>query len=97
MRTDADIGASQAGAFRPDIEGLRGTAILLVVGCHCGLGWFAGGFVGVDVFFVLSGYLITGLLLAEYRTTARIDLPRFLLVVRADYCPAAWSHSLWSQ
>ena len=63
--------------FRPDIEGLRGMAVLLVVGCHCGIRWCAGGFVGVDVFFVLSGYLITGLLAAEYRTTSRIDLPRF--------------------
>jgi peptidoglycan/LPS O-acetylase OafA/YrhL len=78
VQTHADIGASQVGsAFRPDVEGLRGIAILLVVGCHCGLGWCAGGFVGVDVFFVLSGYLITGLLAAEHRATSRIDLPRF--------------------
>lgn len=64
-------------AFRPDLEGLRGLAVLLVVGCHCGISWCAGGFVGVDVFFVLSGYLITGLLAAEYRLTSRIDLPGF--------------------
>jgi peptidoglycan/LPS O-acetylase OafA/YrhL len=64
-------------SFRPDIEGLRAVAVLLVVGCHCGFSWCAGGFVGVDVFFVLSGYLITGLLAAEFRTTSRIDLPRF--------------------
>ena len=75
-------GASEMNAwrktpFRPDIEGLRGLAVLLVVGCHCGIGWCAGGFVGVDVFFVLSGYLITGLLALEYRATSRIDLPRF--------------------
>src|ERR1700733_13901895 len=63
--------------FRPDVEGLRGVAVLLVVGCHCGISWCAGGFVGVDVFFVLSGYLITGLLATEYRSTSRIDLPRF--------------------
>ena len=66
-----------AATFRPDIEGLRGVAILLVVGCHCDIGWCAGRFVGVDVFFVLSGYLITGLLAAEYRATSRLDLPRF--------------------
>ena len=72
------MGISRApGPFRPDIEGLRGVAVLLVVACHCGLGWCAGGFVGVDVFFVLSGYLITGLLAAEYRATSRIDLPVF--------------------
>jgi peptidoglycan/LPS O-acetylase OafA/YrhL len=70
--------ARQSGsAFRPDIEGLRAVAILLVIGCHCGISWCAGGFVGVDVFFVLSGYLITGLLESEYRASSRIDLPRF--------------------
>lgn len=63
--------------FRPDIEGLRGVAVLLVVGCHCGISWCVGGFVGVDVFFVLSGYLITRQLATEYLATARIDLPGF--------------------
>jgi len=73
-----DATAHQFGnSFRSDIEGLRGIAVLLVVGCHCGIPWCAGGFVGVDVFFVLSGFLITGLLAAEYRATSRIDLLRF--------------------
>jgi peptidoglycan/LPS O-acetylase OafA/YrhL len=74
------IGANRpppAGSFRPDIEGLRGVAILAVVGCHCGIAWCAGGFVGVDIFFVLSGYLITGLLASEYAATSRIDFPGF--------------------
>jgi len=66
-----------AGSFRPDIEGLRGVAILAVVGCHCGIAWCTGGFVGVDIFFVLSGYLITGLLASEYAATSRIDFPGF--------------------
>jgi peptidoglycan/LPS O-acetylase OafA/YrhL len=52
-------------AFRPDIEGLRGVAILLVVLFHAGVSWLSGGFVGVDVFFVLSGYFITAVLLRE--------------------------------
>ena len=60
---------SEAGSFRlgyrGDIEGLRAVAILLVIAAHAGVPWLAGGFVGVDVFFVLSGYLITGLLLQE--------------------------------
>jgi peptidoglycan/LPS O-acetylase OafA/YrhL len=63
--------------FRADVEGLRGIAVLLVVGCHCGISWCAGGFIGVDVFFAISGYLITGLLIHEYRETSRIDFSRF--------------------
>ncbi len=51
--------------YRSDIEGLRAIAILLVVAAHARITWLAGGFVGVDVFFVLSGYLITGLLVQE--------------------------------
>jgi peptidoglycan/LPS O-acetylase OafA/YrhL len=63
--------------FRPDIEGLRALAIVLVVMCHAHVPGLAGGFVGVDVFFVISGYLITGLLIDEVRRTGRIDLWRF--------------------
>ncbi len=50
--------------YRPDIDGLRAVAVLLVVLFHTGLG-FSGGYVGVDVFFVISGYLITGLVLHQ--------------------------------
>lgn len=63
--------------FRPDIEGLRAIAILLVVAAHAGIDAFAGGFIGVDVFFVLSGYLITGLLLQETRQRGDVNLPAF--------------------
>jgi peptidoglycan/LPS O-acetylase OafA/YrhL len=63
--------------FRPDIEGLRGIAVLIVVLFHCGLPGFSGGFVGVDVFFVLSGYLITGLLVAEIQKTSELNLLQF--------------------
>lgn len=63
--------------FRKDIEGLRAVAILLVVCAHAGVPWLAGGFVGVDVFFVLSGYLITGLLLREFDATGRIGFAAF--------------------
>jgi peptidoglycan/LPS O-acetylase OafA/YrhL len=65
------------GAFRPDIEGLRAIAVLLVVAFHCGVPHMSGGFIGVDVFFVLSGYLITGLLVAEVHKSGRLNLWEF--------------------
>lgn len=63
--------------FRPDIEGLRAVAILLVVLAHAKVSGFSGGFIGVDVFFVLSGYLITGLLTQELVANGRIRLINF--------------------
>jgi peptidoglycan/LPS O-acetylase OafA/YrhL len=53
--------------YRPDVDGLRAVAVTIVLLFHCGLG-FSGGYVGVDVFFVISGYLITGLILKEQST-----------------------------
>ncbi|WP_051967260.1 acyltransferase family protein [Kitasatospora mediocidica] len=67
----------RASAFRPDIEGLRAVALLAVLGFHAAVPGLAGGFVGVDVFFVISGYLITGLLLREAVSTGRIRLAEF--------------------
>lgn len=63
--------------YRADIEGLRAVAVMLVVAAHAGLPWLQGGFIGVDVFFVLSGYLITGLLVQEIDRTGRIALLDF--------------------
>jgi len=63
---------------RSDIQGLRAIAILLVVLGHAHVPGFAGGFVGVDVFFVLSGFLITGILVREYRQSGRIVYTAFL-------------------
>ena len=48
--------------FRPDVQGLRAVAILLVVLYHAGIPGIRGGYVGVDVFFVISGFVITGTL-----------------------------------
>jgi peptidoglycan/LPS O-acetylase OafA/YrhL len=61
------------------LDGLRAVAVVLVLGFHFGVGWLGGGFFGVDVFFVLSGYLITGLLLAEFEQRGRIRLGAFWL------------------
>jgi peptidoglycan/LPS O-acetylase OafA/YrhL len=63
--------------FRPDIEGLRAVAIGAVLLFHAGVGWAQGGFIGVDVFFVISGFLITGLLVREWERSGRIDLVAF--------------------
>lgn len=63
--------------YRPDVEGLRAVAILLVVAAHANVAWLAGGYVGVDVFYVLSGYLITGLLVQEATTNGRIRFAVF--------------------
>lgn len=68
---------SVPAAFRADIEGLRAIAVLLVVLFHASVPGFDGGFVGVDVFFVISGYLITGLLLREIETTGHLRLGTF--------------------
>ena len=61
---------------RRDVQGLRALAVLIVIADHL-FGWPSGGFVGVDVFFVISGYLITGLLLREHARTGSISFRRF--------------------
>ena len=61
------------------LDGIRAIAVLGVIAYHLDLGWASGGLLGVGVFFVLSGYLITDLLVAEYRRSRRVDLKRFWL------------------
>ena len=68
---------SAQSEFRPDIEGLRAVAVVAVVLFHADLPGVGGGFVGVDVFFVISGFLITGLLWREVSTTGTVGLRRF--------------------
>jgi peptidoglycan/LPS O-acetylase OafA/YrhL len=65
-----------AAGYRPDIDGLRATAVALVVGFHAFPAVISGGFVGVDVFFVISGYLITGLIL-DRQATGRFSIKDF--------------------
>lgn len=67
----------ETGTYRSDIDGLRTVAIVVVVAFHVGLPGFSGGFVGVDVFFVISGFLITGLLVREQERSGRIDILDF--------------------
>jgi peptidoglycan/LPS O-acetylase OafA/YrhL len=92
LRTKAPSTAPSGFSYRPDIDGLRALAILPVVLFHAGLSLFSGGFVGVDVFFVISGFLITGLLVGElqrgtfsifdfYRRRIRRLLPSLAVVL----------------
>ncbi len=80
--------------YRPDIDGLRAIAVVPVVLYHFGVPWFSGGFVGVDVFFVISGFLITSLIDVEiqagrfsivnfYERRVRRILPPLIVVVAA--------------
>jgi peptidoglycan/LPS O-acetylase OafA/YrhL len=83
----ADTGSEQR--FRPDVEGLRAVAILLVVAYHAGVGIVGGGYVGVDVFFVISGFLITSHLFRELRTRGRISFAAFYARRVTRLLPAA--------
>ena len=68
---------SEPKTFRADIEGLRAVAVLAVVLFHAGVPGIGGGYVGVDVFFVISGFLITGLLWREVSSTGSVRLHNF--------------------
>jgi peptidoglycan/LPS O-acetylase OafA/YrhL len=74
-RLDAETLVAPA-VRRRDIQGLRAVAVLLVIAFHAGVP-LPGGFLGVDVFFAISGFVITRMLLHELETTGRLDLPRF--------------------
>ena len=82
-------GAPPRVAFRPDVEGLRAVAVVLVVAFHAGFGAVPGGYVGVDVFFVISGFLITSLLVDEVRATGSISIGGFYARRARRLLPAA--------
>lgn len=93
--------------YRPEIDGLRAVAVIPVILFHAGFTVFSGGFVGVDVFFVISGFLITGILIGEiaegrfsllgfYERRARRILPALSLVMAACI-PFAWAWMLPDQ
>ena len=91
--------------YRPSLDGLRAVAVLAVMSWHYVVPGVKGGFLGVDIFFVLSGFLITRLLIEEWELTARIHLGRFylrrmlrlfpalflLLLVTLPFVPRIWT------
>jgi peptidoglycan/LPS O-acetylase OafA/YrhL len=81
--------AVKGTGFRPDIEGLRAVAVLAVVLYHADIPGVAGGYIGVDVFFVISGFLITRLLWREVTTSNTIELGRFYGARARRLLPAA--------
>jgi len=93
--------------YRPDIDGLRAIAVLLVVASHLHVPWLAGGYIGVDVFFVISGYLISSIIMPQiatgtfsllnfYERRVRRIFPA-LIVMLAATIPFAWHFLLPSE
>lgn len=70
-------GSPSTFGYRPELDGLRTIAVYLVVAYHAGLSWFSNGYLGVDVFFVLSGFLVTNVLINELNEHGRIRFARF--------------------
>jgi peptidoglycan/LPS O-acetylase OafA/YrhL len=82
--------SSNAWGYRPHLDGLRAVAVYLVVAFHAGVARASGGFIGVDVFFVLSGYLVTGVLVRDLEgPDGRIGLARFYARRARRLLPAA--------
>ncbi len=88
-RPTGDAGPPSATQFRPDVEGLRAVAVLLVLAYHARLLGVTGGYIGVDVFFVVSGFLITGLITREMERTGTVSLPAFYARRARRLLPAA--------
>jgi peptidoglycan/LPS O-acetylase OafA/YrhL len=80
---------SDRSTFRADLEGLRAVAVMLVLAYHARVPGIRGGYTGVDVFFVLSGFLITGLLIRELSSSGRVNLPAFYARRARRLLPAA--------
>ncbi|WP_202966526.1 acyltransferase family protein [Isoalcanivorax pacificus] len=91
-KADQVASASQLASMRysPGLDGLRAIAALIIVFYHAKVPSLSGGFFGVDIFFVLSGYLITRLLVAEHEQAGRIDYRAFMVRRLRRLAPALW-------
>ena len=76
--------------YIPGLDGLRALAVIAVIVYHADSRWLGGGFLGVEVFFVISGYLITLLLVAERERTGTVTLPNFWMRRARRLLPALW-------
>lgn len=75
--------------YRPGLDGLRAVAVFLVIAFHADLTLFEGGFIGVDLFFVLSGFVVTNVIWIEFATTGQLELRRFYARRMRRLTPAA--------
>ena len=87
---DAQLGPSHMG-YIPSLDGLRALAVLAVILYHAHFSWIRGGFIGVEVFFVVSGFLITSLLLEESEDTGGISLRQFWIRRARRLLPALFT------
>jgi peptidoglycan/LPS O-acetylase OafA/YrhL len=90
VSTDVRPGDPPRLPYLPGVDGLRAVAVSAVFLYHANVSWMPGGFLGVDVFLVISGFLITSLLLAEWDLTGRIDVRRFWLRRARRLLPAVF-------
>jgi peptidoglycan/LPS O-acetylase OafA/YrhL len=74
---DVSAGHHRGLPYAPGLDGLRAIAVTVVLLFHAGVSWTSGGYIGVDLFFVISGFLITSLLLVDYDRLGRVDLRDF--------------------
>ncbi len=84
------MGSSKMG-YEPSLDGLRALSVIGVLFYHGGFSWMHGGFLGVEVFFVVSGYLITSLLIGEQEKTGRIDFKNFWIRRARRLLPALFA------
>ncbi|MEY3467163.1 MAG: hypothetical protein RL532_470, partial [Actinomycetota bacterium] len=76
--------------YMPALDGVRALAVVAVIVYHANKKWLGGGFLGVEVFFVISGFLITSLLIAEHEQHGSISLKKFWLRRARRLLPALW-------